>query len=319
MLDTTRSTPRHPMRLVIQRTGLSADVLRAWEKRYGVVAPERSEGGQRLYSDEDVERLTLLHRATSAGRNIGQICQLGLAELEALILEDESQRAARATRPERQASQAQYFFDAALAAIKRLDAVELDSLLRRAAMQLSAAVVVDDVIVPLLREVGESWHRGELSPAHEHMGTAAIRRALAWMSGSAIVSSAAPTVLVSTPANQRHELGAKIVATTAATEGWRVVFLGADLPADAIANAAIQAQVSLVALSMIFPLDDPELAAEVLRLRSLLPPRVLIVAGGPAAVANAAALKADGLRIIEDLEQLRILLRSLHPAPPEYR
>jgi DNA-binding transcriptional MerR regulator/methylmalonyl-CoA mutase cobalamin-binding subunit len=319
MIDSTRSTPRHPMRLVIQRTGLSADVLRAWEKRYGVVAPERSEGGQRLYSDEDVERLALLHRATAAGRNIGQICQLGLTELEALILQDESQRAARTTRPERQTSQAQYFLDAAFAAIKRLDAVELDSLLRRAAMQLSAAAVVDDVIVPLLREVGESWHRGELSPAHEHMGTAAIRRVLAWISGSAIVSSAAPTVLVATPANQRHELGAKIVATTAATEGWRVVFLGADLPADAIANAAVQAQATLVALSLIFPLDDPELATEVLRLRSLLPPRVLIVAGGPAAVANAAALKAEGVRIIEDLEQLRILFRSLHPAPPEYR
>jgi methylmalonyl-CoA mutase cobalamin-binding domain/chain len=319
MINMTPGTPRHPMRLVIQRTGLSADVLRAWEKRYGVVAPQRSEGGQRLYSDQDVERLTLLHRATAAGRNIGQISELSIPELEALILEDESQRAARITRPERHVSQARYFFDAAFAAIKRLDALELDALLRRAAMQLSAATVVDEVITPLLREVGESWHRGEISPAHEHMGTAAIRRALAWMSGSAIVPSAAPTVLVATPANQRHELGAKIVATTAATEGWRVVFLGADLPADAIANAAIQSQASLVALSMIFPLDDPELAPEVLRLRSQLPPRVLIVAGGPAAEANAAALKVDGVRVIEDLEQLRILLRSLHPAPPEYR
>ena len=307
------------MRVVIQRTGLSADVLRAWEKRYGVVAPERSEGGQRLYSDEDVERLALLHRATAAGRNIGQISRLGLPELEALILEDESVRAAQAARPERRASQAQFFFDAAFAAIKRLDAVELDSLLRRAAMQLSAAVVVDEVIVPLLREVGESWHRGEISPAHEHMGTAAIRRVLAWMSGSAIVSSAAPTVLVATPANQRHELGAKIVATTATTEGWRVVFLGADLPAEAIANAAIQARAAVVALSMIFPVDDPGILDEMRRLRSLLPPQVLVVAGGPAAEAHATALVSDGVRVVEDLEQLRILLRSLHPAPPEYR
>ncbi|MBS1241871.1 MAG: transcriptional regulator, MerR family, partial [Gemmatimonadetes bacterium] len=137
--------------------------------------------------------------------------------------------------------------------------------------------------------------------------------------GSAIVSTAAPTVLVATPANQRHELGAKIVATTATTEGWRVVFLGADLPAEAIANAAIQARAAVVALSMIFPVDDPGILDEMRRLRSLLPPQVLVVAGGPAAEAHATALVSDGVRVVEDLEQLRILLRSLHPAPPEYR
>jgi DNA-binding transcriptional MerR regulator/methylmalonyl-CoA mutase cobalamin-binding subunit len=307
------------MRLVIQRTGLSADVLRAWEKRYGVVAPERSEGGQRLYSDEDVERLALLRRATAAGRNISQIASLTVGQLEALILEDESQRATRATAPERQTSQAHFFYEAALAAIKRLDALELDALLRRAAMQLSAATVVDEVITPLLRELGESWHRGEISPAHEHLGTAAIRRMLSWMSGSAIVPGSAPAIVVATPANQRHELGAKIAATTAATEGWRVVFLGADLPAEAIALAAIQSGAMVVALSMIFPVDDPDLAAEVARLRSLLPPKVLVVAGGPAATHLEAELTAAGVRVLHDLEELRIQLRTLHPAPPGYR
>lgn len=307
------------MRLVIQRTGLSADVLRAWEKRYGVVSPERSEGGQRLYSDEDIERLALLRKATAAGRNISQIAGLSIPALEAMVLEDESRRATRTAEPERRSSQAHFFFEACMAAVKRLDAVELDALLRRAAMQLSAAAVVDEVITPLLRELGDSWHRGEISPAHEHMGSAAIRRMLSWMSGSAIVPGSAPAILVATPANQRHELGAKIVSTTAATEGWRVVFLGADLPADAIAAAAVQAGAGVVALSMLFPLDDPEMAAEVIRLRSLLPPRTLLLAGGPAAEAYREQLADAGIRVLDGLDDLRILLRTLHPAPPEYR
>ena len=76
MLPEERRQPRHPMGAVAQRTGLSSDVIRAWERRYGVVSPERSSGGHRLYSDADVEKLRLLHRLTLAGRQIGGLVQL---------------------------------------------------------------------------------------------------------------------------------------------------------------------------------------------------------------------------------------------------
>jgi len=87
---------RHPIQVVAKRTGLSADVLRAWEKRYGVLKPARSEGGRRLYSDEDIEYLRLLRRATVAGRNVGQVAGLSRDELEATVREDEAAVAARA-------------------------------------------------------------------------------------------------------------------------------------------------------------------------------------------------------------------------------
>src|SRR5919107_4915681 len=77
----TAEGPRHPMRVVTRRTGLSADVLRVWEKRYGVVTPSRSDTGRRLYSDTDIERLRLLHRATLAGRSIGQVAGLSTPAL----------------------------------------------------------------------------------------------------------------------------------------------------------------------------------------------------------------------------------------------
>ena len=319
MKDMRQQLARHPVRVVTQRTGLSADVLRAWEKRYGVVAPDRSGGGQRLYSDEDVERLSLLRRATAAGRNISQIAGLAIEELEALVQEDQAQQVQTGATPASRGVEAGHFLEASLQAIKRLDAVELESLLRRAAMQLSGAMVIDEVIVPLLRELGESWHRGESTPAHEHMGTAAIRRVLGWISGSAIVSTQAPTVVVATPTNQRHELGAKIVATTASTEGWRVVYLGSDLPADAIVAAAIQTGATVVALSMLFPVDDPGLVREVTRIRQLLPQQIPLLAGGPAATTHEADFSHHGIRVIADLPHLRVLLRSMNPSQPARR
>jgi DNA-binding transcriptional MerR regulator len=84
---------RHPIQVVVRRTGLTADVLRAWEKRYGVIEPGRSEGGRRLYSDRDIERLRLLRRATGAGRRISQIAGLATEELAALVKEDEREEA----------------------------------------------------------------------------------------------------------------------------------------------------------------------------------------------------------------------------------
>ncbi|MEJ7810707.1 MAG: MerR family transcriptional regulator, partial [Gemmatimonadaceae bacterium] len=90
---TDHETPRHPIGVVAERTGLSPDVLRVWERRYGVVRPVRASGGQRLYSTADVERLRLLHRATEAGRNISQLARLSIGELGQLVQEDDAARA----------------------------------------------------------------------------------------------------------------------------------------------------------------------------------------------------------------------------------
>src|SRR6185503_7274753 len=89
---------RHPMRVVTRRTGLSADLLRAWERRYKVVKPSRSEGGQRLYSDADIERLRLLYRATLDGRRLGQVAELSPQDLSALVRHDAQADAAAELR-----------------------------------------------------------------------------------------------------------------------------------------------------------------------------------------------------------------------------
>ena len=305
----------HPVRVVAQRTGLSPDVLRAWEKRYSVVQPVRSAGGQRLYSDADLERLSLLARAIAGGRNIGQISELSLRDLENLITEDETQRASSARTAAGRQLRASCFLTLAMNAVAELDMFELEEVLRRATMHLSTVVAIDEVIVPLLHEVGKKWAAGEITPAHEHLGSVAVRRVLAWMQSSAVVPANAPVAVVGTPADQRHELGAKIVATTTSYESWKVVYVGSDLPAESIAVAAKQSGARLIALSLIYPTHCPHMLEQLRAIREMVPPEVLIVTGGTGAQAQRDMIAAYGIRVLTDLPEYRILLRSLHPTP----
>src|SRR3712207_3549742 len=130
--EATDQEPRHPIRVVSERTGLSPDVLRAWEKRYAAVAPPRREGaGQRLYSDADVARLKLLRRVTSAGRSIGQVAGLSDDELARLAREDDTQRAAPPEAITPGNGTAAAVLERAHAAMRELDAAVLERVLRR--------------------------------------------------------------------------------------------------------------------------------------------------------------------------------------------
>lgn len=305
---------RHPIRVVAQRTGLTPDVLRAWEKRYGVVEPVRSDNGQRLYTDDDVDRLVLLRRATEAGRSIGTVADLEPAELDTLVQEDEEhRREAERERVEAAGDHATGHLDAALSAVRELDAAELDAVLVKAALRLGSAVFLEHVAVPLLREIGEAWHRNELGVAHEHLASSATQRALGWLLWSGTPNRDGPAIVIGTPSGQRHELGALLCSAVAAEEGWRVVYLGADLPADEIARAASTRSAEVVALSMVYPRGEPRIANELTRLGELLPETTILV-GGSATPSYAAVLEGIGARIVPTLSDFRSALSELMPA-----
>src|SRR5690349_18200320 len=138
MADRANGVTRYPMRVVMSRTGLTADVLRAWERRYGAVRPYRSPAGQRLYSDHDVERLLLLRRATLDGHSIGAIATLDDQALEALL---ESSPTTVAAAPD---AELDALVRDAMLATDKLDATTLEATLRRAVMALGATPFVDD-------------------------------------------------------------------------------------------------------------------------------------------------------------------------------
>lgn len=304
MSNLSESSPRHPIGVVTRRTGLKADLIRAWERRYGVVAPGRSETRRRLYSDADVERLKLLAELVDHGRRIGGLVELDTDGLAALLQED---LAASIASPAPVYRRAEDFLEPCLAAVRELDGEALEALLIRASLELSRVHLLEDLSVSLLRRIGEEWHGGRLRPSHEHLASAALRSFLGGLQGAA-TAAGAPTLVVTTPAGQLHEFGALLAAATARSEGWQVLYLGPNLPAEEIAMVAHRRQARALALSITYPPDDSDLSRELLRLRRLVAPELAILVGGQARHGYRAVLDELGA---DDLADLRALRKSL--------
>jgi DNA-binding transcriptional MerR regulator/methylmalonyl-CoA mutase cobalamin-binding subunit len=312
-------TPRYPVRLVALRTGLTPHVLRAWERRYDVVSPARTEGGQRLYSDLDVERLRLLRRLTDRGHAIGRIASLPIAELARLDQEPGAAEKGSASSDGAggRADEAKHTragsvgesIAAALQATRRLDAPELHAVLERAAVTLGVPVFIDEVVAPVLVQVGHGWAEGSVSVAQEHMATAVFRRLLGWLLRVYEVRGAAPRLVVATPPRQVHELGALMVAASAAAEGWRVTYLGPDLPVADLVSAVAQSGARAVAVSAVYVPEGADLLAALSEMRAGLPERVPVIVGG--AATRDMDVKAAGARVIDSLPEFRAVLRGL--------
>ncbi|MDQ3675093.1 MAG: cobalamin-dependent protein [Gemmatimonadota bacterium] len=301
---TKQSDPaQHPIALVADRTGLTQDVLRVWERRYGAVRPERGPGGQRLYTNADVERLNLLASAVAAGRSVGQIAGLPTRALARMVDED---TAARKTRPSSggESVSEDEMVDIGLAHTRSLSSADLDDHLRRAAALLGVAAFVERVAVPLLRRVGDEWHAGRLTPSQEHLTSSILHDILVGTMRGFTQRGAASRVLVATPAGERHAIGAALVGASAAVEGWNVIYLGADLPAAEIAAAAIAADVTIVALSIVYVDDRERVLGEVRSLRARLPKNIAVIAGGSGATLLRRELVPSGVRVAGKIDEL---------------
>lgn len=306
--------PRHPIRVVARRTGITLHVLRAWERRYAVVEPGRTAGGQRLYSDADIERLKLLRDAVASGRSISQVAALDDDALAELVAQDRASgagtgAAAGAAVPEPgNGTEVARYLAASLQAAERMDDDALHRLLLRALVSLRPLDFIEGLIEPLLYEVGERWHRGQLRPSHEHAVSIAVRRVLTFLLSAYEPKADAPTLVTTTITGDPHEFGAMLASVLAGEAGWRVLYLGASLPADEIARAAAVSGASAVAVSAVDDRGAALLVREFGRLRAQLPGRVRLLAGGRAVAQYAAELAhIEGLEAI-DLQALRELL-----------
>jgi len=288
------------IRLVARRTGLSAHVIRVWERRYGAVVPERTGTNRRLYSDEQIERLSLLRDITQNGHSISHVAKLPTEKLRELAREtpksdNSSPRPLVATSPAARA------LDDCLAAVKTLDGRGLELALKRAELELGAQGMLQRVVAPLAQSIGDLWREGGISAAHEHFASAVIRVFLGQAAKPFAGTENAPVLVVASPAGQIHELGALLVGAAAANLGWHVTYLGPSLPAAEIAGAARQNRARAVALSLVYPEDDPRLGGELTRLRESLPGEIPLLVGGRAAPAYQEALKKIGAVQVQDL------------------
>jgi DNA-binding transcriptional MerR regulator len=272
-----------------QLTGLTPELLRAWEKRYGVVTPLRTPGGSRRYRAEDLERLRLVKAAVDAGHRIGQVAQLTSGELERLgrPVEDEPRRAV---------------LEEALEAITALDATESQRLLSTALMTLGPVRFAQDVVAPLAESIGERWVAGTLSIASEHMASALLGNLLGSALQPSLSSTQGPKLLLATPHGEPHELGLQLAALTALGAGAGPLYLGANLPPEELIQAAYRSGARALALSIV-TLPAALALEELGTLRQGLDPRVRIWVGGRGAAPLARDLQ-PGIEYIDGLANL---------------
>jgi DNA-binding transcriptional MerR regulator len=220
-----------------RRSGVSPELLRAWERRYDLLRPTRSPGGLRLYTAHDLERVEAMRRYLAAGLAAAEAAALaGRAEARAA---DESQ-SPDAARVELGAALAAFDEPAAHAVVDTLLArMSLDALLR-------------DVVVPYLHELGDRWERGEVSVAQEHFASSVLRGRLlglarGWGRGLG------PRVVLACAPGEQHDLGLIVFGLALRARGWRVVYLGADTPLGSVADAARACDPEFVVISAVEP------------------------------------------------------------------
>jgi methanogenic corrinoid protein MtbC1 len=270
----------YPIRAVTRFTGLTADAIRVWERRYGAVKPVRTAGQARRYSADEVRRLLLLHEAVRRGHSIGDVARLPDADLRALLEQSSVLRRTRDTLAgsgdlEQDGVAAEGIVQEYLGAVSRFETRRSLEVLGTAATMMLPERFLSDVALPILDEVGTRWSRADMSVAQEHVASAQVRAflsSLLRMAPAPVVG--ARRVLVGTPAGHRHEMGALMAAYVATVRGWDAVYVGPDLPLEELALAVGMARADLVMLSLICdvpPRERKALVDGLARLASRVP------------------------------------------------
>lgn len=305
----------YPIKVVAKRTGLSAHVIRIWEKRYNAVTPARTDTNRRRYTDGDIARFVLLKQATEGGHGIGHVANLPDEQLRTLIAQDHP-----ASFPSEKPASDPISGDdhpglqPAIKAVEEMNGEALYTALSQAAVNFNQLDLIEIIITPLMHRIGDMWREGKLRVAHEHLAYAVVRGFLENLNAAYATSADAPNIVVATPSGQLHELGALIAAAVATTEGWQVTYLGASLPAEEIALAARKKNARAVALSVVYPGDDPQINAELYRLRLMLPDGVVLLVGGRVAPQYRTAIEAIGAVEIKNARDLSMRLQTLRDA-----
>ncbi len=301
---------RFPIGYVSLMTGVSAHSLRAWERRYRAVTPTRTASGHRLYSQEDIDRIALLKQAIDAGHHISHVAGLDLADLESLTAPVKTSFTSSSTK-ERIGAQPLVSRDvitSCLQAIEALDAAALHRILCQASLRLSRQALLDTLIIPLMRQVGQRWSEGSLRIMHEHLASNVVHAHLCHMLDyPAPTSAQLPRILIAAPAGQWCYLGALAVAVISQDHGWEPVFLGPNLPSEDIAAASATLNPQLIALSVTCRVNDAFMQNELSRLSDLLENDCPLIFGGQASETYRREIEAIGGQVCatpEDLVQM---------------
>jgi MerR family transcriptional regulator, light-induced transcriptional regulator len=251
-----------------RRVGVSPELLRAWERRYGLLQPSRSAGGFRLYSEADEERVGAMQVNLARGLSAAEAARSAL-ELSA------RQAADSAEAPPPDLSEARMRLQSAL---EGFDETEAHAQFDRLLATYGADSILVEVILPVLRAMGDGWVAGRVTIAQEHFASNVLRGRLlglarGWGRG------VGPLAVLACPPGEQHDLSLLMFGIALREAGWRISFLGVDTPIATIETAAAALGASIVVLSAVAPGPIRAVEAEVAELAR----RTTVALGGPAA------------------------------------
>ncbi len=270
---------------VSEASGVPIDTLRTWERRYGFPTPSRTGGGQRLYAPEAVDQLLAVRRAIASGLAVSRAIRLIASEP---VTEPLPRPHAPAALP------ALAWLERWLHLVSLLDGDALEQSFRREHGLLGTMKFLTERSAPFLDALGDGWANGRISVANEHFASERLRDFLAGIWWPIAAENRGPTVLCVTLPGEHHQLGLHMAAATLALAGLRVVFLGANLPAQDTAVAAKLTSAAAVVISLSRVVEPPTVRRELQELRLALGDRVAIVVGGSGAPTEHDAVIAPG-------------------------
>lgn len=280
---------------VEREVGLSKDVLRVWERRYGFPAPQRGARGDRVYTGDEVARLRLVKRLMDSGHRPGKLLAQPLEDLQALAA---APALARHTGEAEDAAPAAA--DELLGCVAAHDAAGLARALHQQLAQVGLQRFVQDILAPLTGRVGEEWARGGIGVFEEHLFTEVAVRLLR-QAIAAVPPGDGATILLTTAPDEPHGLGLLMVESLLVLQGARCINLGTQLPLLEIVRAAQAYRAGVVGLSFSSAFNTRRIPDLLRQLRSELAADVELWAGGEG---MRRVPRIDGVRALASLQDV---------------
>jgi DNA-binding transcriptional MerR regulator/methylmalonyl-CoA mutase cobalamin-binding subunit len=293
----------HRIHRVAKLTGLSKDVIRVWERRYGLVKPSRSSNRYREYSDEEVALLRFVKNQMEQGATIGALAAEGHDSLTARM---------RVATPASDADQKPHdrLLDELIGSLDPMDKAGFERRLNGAVAVIPFEEAVQRILLPLQRRIGELWHEGHLNVAVEHYVTKIIQQKLFSVMNQLPVNEFGPRILIACPEGETHEIGAQAAAYIAATKGCHVYYLGPNLPYSDLATFCEKISPDLVLLSLTELRQETDTLHHIKQLEQLAT-RWSVAVGGPGARAIEDRLRGTKIELLDDLTVLHSRLMMI--------
>lgn len=243
-------TPVYTIKTVVQETGIAPATLRAWERRYGVLSPGRSDGGYRLYSERDIATLRWLKNQVDAGVSISRA--VALLEIRHRAGEEpelEVERGPHHLAPAENVRGTETIVEELVDSLTLFQEPHAEAVLAEAFALYPVDVVAEEIIAPTLVEMGERWHRGEASVVQEHFATAFLRRRLTALFHAYPQPLSGPLAITGSGPSEWHDVGILLVSLSLRRHGWRVIYLGQNVPAEHLLREVRKLRPDMICLS----------------------------------------------------------------------